>query len=381
MANKAIKYRLYPTADQMRSIAQTFGNCRYVWNQALGWRIAAYDADGTSLTYTDTAFAIAKMKNYIPWLSDADSAALQQTLRHLQTAYDAFFAGRANFPKFKAKHCSRKSYTTPCQYPKSGKPTVRVEDKYIHLPVVGDVPAVIHRKAKDGWKVKSATVSQDKAGNYYCSVLYEYDEGAILASAGHKAVGLDYKSEGLYMDSDGICADMPKRFRDSQKKLAKAQRRLSRKKGSRKGEAKSNNWVKQQKRVNKIYRKIANQRSDQLHKRSTEIANQYDVVCIEDLDVKAMANKGFGNGKATNDNGWGMFTRMLEYKMADRGKHLIRVNRWYPSSQTCHMCGHKQKMPTSVRTYRCPVCGMVFDRDHNAAINILNEGMRIFRAA
>ncbi len=380
MANKAIKYRLYPTADQERSIAQTFGNCRYAWNQALGWRIAAYNADGTNLSYTDTAFAIAKMKNHMPWLADTDAAALQQALRHLQTAFDSFFKGKSDFPKFKAKHISRKSYTTPCQYPKSGKPTVRVGEKCIHLPVVGDVPAVIHRKAKDGWKIKSATVSQDRAGCYYCSVLYEYDETVSVAT-GHKAIGLDYKSDGLYMDSDGVCAKKPKHFRNSQKKLAKAQHNLSRKQGARKGEIKSNNWVKQQKKVNKIYRKIAHQRYDQLQKCSTEIANQYDIVCIEDLDVKAMANKGFGNGKATMDNGWGMFTRMLEYKLADRGKHLIRVNRWYPSSQTCHMCGHKQKMPISVRTYKCPVCGMVFDRDHNAAINILNEGMRIFQTA
>lgn len=280
-----------------------------------------------------------------------------------------------------AKHCSRKSYTTPCQYPKKGKPTVRVGETFVHLPVVGDVPAVIHRKAKEGWVVKSATVSQDSAGAYYCSVLYEYDEGIIPASTGSNAIGLDYKSDGLYVDSNGICAEMPKRFRDSQKKLAKAQRSLSRKQGSRKGEIKSNNWVKQRQKVNKIYRKIAHQRSDQLQKRSTEIANQYDVVCIEDLDVKAMANKRFGNGKATNDNGWGMFTRMLDYKMADRGKRLIRVNKWYPSSQLCHMCGHKQKMPLSVRTYRCPDCGMIFDRDHNAAINILSEGIRLLQTA
>ena len=381
MANKAIKYRLYPTADQERSFAQTFGNCRYVWNQALGWRIAAYDADGTRLNYNDTAFAITKMKKYMPWLSDSDSAALQQTLRHLQTAFESFFKGESGFPKFKTKHTSKKSYTTPCQYPKSGKPTVRVGENYVHLPVIGDVPAIIHRKAKDGWKAKSATVSQDAAGDYYCSILYEYDEGAIPVSTGAKAIGLDYKSEGLYMDSDGLCAGMPKRFRDSQKKLAKAQHDLSRKQGSRKGEKKSKNWIKQQKRVNKIHRKIAHQRCDQLQKRSTEIANRYDLVCIEDLNSKAMANKGFGNGKATNDNGWGMFTRMLEYKLADRGKHLIRVNRWYPSSQICHMCGHKQKMPVSVRRYKCPACGMVFDRDHNAAINILNEGIRIFQAA
>lgn len=376
MANKAIKYRIYPTYEQRVIFAQTFGCCRKIWNLMLSDKENYYQQTHQILNVTPASY-----KTTYPYLKKVDSLALANVQLHLERAYKTAYADKTvNPPKFKAKHTAKKSYTTNCQYSKTGRGTLRVEDKYIHLPVVGDVPAVIHRRAKDGWKAKNATVSQDKAGCYYCSVIYEYDEVA-QPSTGNKAIGLDYKSEGLYMDSDGVCAKMSKHFRNSQKKLAKAQHNLSKKQGARKGETKSNNWVKQQKKVNKIHRKIAHQRYDQLQKRSTEIANQYDIVCIEGLDVKAMANKGFGNGKATNDNGWGMFTRMLEYKMAERGKHLIRVNRWYPSSQTCHMCGHKQKMSTSVRTYKCPVCGMVFDRDHNAAINILNEGMRIFQTA
>ena len=250
-------------------------------------------------------------------------------------------------PKFKSKRHSRASYTTNCQCPKGRKPSIRITDDKIHLPVIGGVKAVIHRSAKEGWILKSATISQDSAGNYFCSVLYEYSDTPVSApmSGGLKVIGLNYKPDGLFTDSDGHCADMPKRFRESQKKLAKAQRVQSRRQGARRGEAKFSGWLKAQRRVNKIYRHIANQRLDQLHKLSTGTANQYNVVCIEDLDMRTMSNKGFGNGKATMDNGWGIFTRLLEYKLQERGKSLVRIDRWYPSSQTCHMCGHRKKMP------------------------------------
>lgn len=373
--NKAYKYRLYPTKSQAELINKTFGCCRFVYNQALGWRIAAYNADGTSLNYNDTAFGLTQLKKSLPWLREVDSAALQQALRNLQAAYESFFRS-GGFPKFKSKHHSRKSYTTVLT-----NGNIAVGNGFVRLPKIGNVRAVIHREAGPSWKLKSATVSQDSAVDYYVSVLYEYESSvtSVPVDGSLKVIGLDYKSDGLYMDSDGHCADVPKRFRDSQDKLTRSQHVLSRRKGSRKGEPKSSNWQKQHQRVNKIYRKASNQRLDQLHKLSTEIANQYDVVCIETLNMKSMSNKGFGNGKATMDNGWGMFVRMLEYKLRDRGKYLIRVDKWYPSSQLCHICGHRQKMPASVEAYVCPECGMVFDRDWNAAANIRREGIRILK--
>ena len=191
-----------------------------------------------------------------------------------------------------------------------------------------------------------------------------------------KAVGLDYKSDGLYMDSNGIKADMPKYYRKNSKKLVKEQRRLSRKTGSKKNETKSNNYLKQLKKVNKIHRHTANQRLDFLHKKSTEIANQYDVVCVETLNMKAVANKGFGNGNATLDNGYGLFLQMLEYKLHERGKYLVKVDKWYPSSQLCSNCGSRKKLSLGERTYQC-TCGMHIDRDYNAAINIKREGLRL----
>lgn len=381
MANKAFKYRIYPTTEQQTLFAQTFGCCRKVWNLMLSDKQEYYKKHHKLLSTTP-----AQYKEDYPYLREVDSLALANVQLNLQSAYkNCYIDHNAEPPKFKSKHKAKKSYTTNCQTSVSKKTgelrqTIRVDENFIHLPVVGDVPAVIHRKADPSWGLKSATVSQDSAGNYYCAVLYEY-ETPVTSCPVNKAIGLDYKSDGLYVDSDGHCAGMPKYFRKSQKKLVKAQKALARKHGSKKGEPKSRNWEKAQCRVNKIYRHVANQRKDYLHKLSTEIANRYDAVCIEDLDMRAMSNKQFGNGKSTMDNGWGMFTQFLGYKLAERGKFLIRIDKWYPSSQNCHMCGHRQKMPLTKRTYLCPSCGMVMDRDYNAAINILHEGMKMLQSA
>lgn len=192
------------------------------------------------------------------------------------------------------------------------------------------------------------------------------------------AIGLDYASDGLYVDSNGNVGSNHKYYRENHDKLAKEQRKLSRMKGSKKHEVKSNNYIKQLRKVNKIYRHIANQRLDNLHNISTEIANQYDVVCVESLNMRAMSNKGFGNGKATMDNGYGMFLNMLEYKLADRGKYFVKVDKWFPSSQICHCCGmlHPEMKDLAIRTMKCD-CGLTISRDRNAAINILQEGLRL----
>lgn len=196
------------------------------------------------------------------------------------------------------------------------------------------------------------------------------------------AVGLDYKSDGLYVSSDGEVCGSPKFFRKAQKRLARAQQRLSRKKGSRKGEAESSNHKRQKRLVAKIHRHVANQRRDFLHKESSAITKRYDLVCVEGLDMRVMSNKGFGNGKATLDNGYGMFLDMLEYKLRGKGKALIRVDKWFPSSQICSCCGYKnpEVKDLSVRKWTCLECGTVHDRDVNAAKNILREGVRIHKA-
>lgn len=380
MANKAVKYRIYPTTEQKIMFSKTFGCCRKVYNLMLADKIESYKATGKFAPVTP-----AKYKKDYPYLKEVDSLALANKQQDLQAAFHNTFSKsrkkKNGFPKFKSAKHSRKSYTTNNQ-----KGTVAIIDNgYIKLPKVGKVKAVIHRIPDDNWVVKSATVSQESDGKYYVSVLFEFDENEnenTYIADKTNAIGLDYASDGLYVDSNGNVGTNHKYYRESQDKLAKAQRKLSRMQGSRKGEKKSNNYWKQLRKVNKIHRRIANQRLDNLHKISTEIANQYDVVCVESLNMRSMSNKGFGNGKATMDNGYGMFLSMLEYKLSDRNKYLVKVDKWFPSSQICHCCGtlHPEMKDLSIRVMDCD-CGYHIDRDQNAALNILTEGLRLLSEA
>lgn len=374
MTNRAIKYRAYPTTEQSVMFAKTFGCCRKVYNLMLSDKIESYKSTGKFVTVTP-----AKYKKDYPYLREVDSLALANKQMDLQEAFRNTFSKsrkkKNSFPKFKSAKHSRKSYTTNNQ-----KGTVAIIDnKCIKLPKIGKVKAVIHRVPDDSWTIKSATVSQESDGKYYISVLFEF-ENTVNPYVADKtnAIGLDYASDGLYVDSNGNTGTNHKYYRESHNKLAKAQRKLSRMQGSKKHEVKSNNYIKQLRKVNKIHRHIANQRLDNLHKISTEIANQYDVVCVESLNMKAMSNKGFGNGKATLDNGYGMLLSMLEYKLSDRNKYLIKVDKWFPSSQICHCCGmlHPEMKNLAIRKMTCD-CGLTISRDQNAAINILKEGLRL----
>ncbi|MCI7328387.1 MAG: RNA-guided endonuclease TnpB family protein [Lachnospiraceae bacterium] len=374
MANRAIKYRIYPTTEQKIMFAKTFGCCRKVYNLMLNDKLEGYKATGKFPTVTP-----AKYKKDYPYLKEVDSLALSNKQLDLQAAFrNAFSKTRKknnNFPKFKSKKHSRKSYTTNNQ-----KGTVAIIDnRYIKLPKVGKIKAVIHRIPDSRWIIKSATVSQESDGKFYTSVLFDFElvENDYIADKTN-AIGLDYALDGLYVDNNGIVGSSHKYYRESHRKLAKEQRKLSRKAGSKKNEIKSNNYLKQLRKVNKVHRHIANQRLDHLHKISTKIANQYDVVCVESLNMRSMANHGFGNGKATLDNGYGMFLSMLEYKLSDRNKFLIKVDKWFPSSQRCHCCGkiHPEMKSLQTRIIKCD-CGLTMSRDQNAAINILHEGLRL----
>ena len=375
--NKAIKYRLYPSAEQSVMFAKTFGCCRKIWNLMLADKIACYEETKSFAKQTSAMY-----KKEYPYLKEVDSLALANVQLNLQSAiknrFDKSRKKQNGFPKFKSAKHSRKSYTTNNQ-----KGTVAIiDDKYIKLPKIGKVKAVIHRQPEADWTVKSVTVSQESDGKYYASILFTFDRIINNIAISDNVLGLDYASDGLYTDSNGNKGTSHKYYIESHKKLAKEQRRLSRKVGSKKNQTKSNNYIKQLHKVNKIHRHITNQRIDNLHKLSTEIANQYDVVCVESLDMKAMSNKGFGNGKATLDNGYGLFLNMLEYKLYDRGKYFIKVDKWFPSSQICNHCGtvHTEMKDLSIRTMRCD-CGFVLDRDHNAALNIKKEGLRLLKTA
>lgn len=368
---KSYVYRLYPNKQQARQICQTIGSCRFVYNKALEWREKAYKADGTSLSYNDTANAITQMKRYkeTAWLKEADAAALQQSLMALDQAFKNYWNKdlRARRPKYKSVKRSRKSYKTPCL-----NKNIRVTVASIKLPKLGYVKAVIHREPDKDWIIKSATIVQNPDGSFEASVLYELPtmEIAQKTITEENTIGLDYKSDGLYMDSDGNCCEMPHYFRHGAERLARRQRKLKNKTVG------SKNWEKQRTKIAKWHHHIANQRKDFLHKESTAIAKRYTCVCVETLNMRALANKSFGNGKATLDNGYGLFLQMLTYKLQARGGLLIRIDKLYPSSQICWNCGevHPEMKDLSLRKIHCS-CGYTEDRDFNAAKNIKVKGL------
>lgn len=367
----ATRFRLYPNKTQSNLIDETLDCCRFVYNHMLSRNIKVYKRRGEHLSYNDMQNLLPHMKKYLPWLN-VDSQALKYACRQLDTAYQKFFKHEAGFPRFHKKN-GRQAYTS------TNAKTIHISDRKVKIPTIGWMKVKGIRSLPQNAKICYVTVSREPDGKYFGSITYKYDVD-IQSKDISSIIGLDYKSDGLYMDSNGKIADMPHWFRDSQAKLACEQRKLSKKIGSRKGEKKSSGWQKQHRKVAKIQKKTANQRLDYLHKLSKELANTYDAVAIEDLNMRAISNKGFGNGKATLDNGYGMFTTMLNYKLENQGKQLIKIDRFYPSSQICSCCGFRMKMPLSVRIYNCPYCGIKIDRDYNAALNIKHEAERMVKS-
>ena len=362
--DRAYKYRLLPTKEQEVFFQKSFGCCRKIWNLMLSDKIECYEKKNKYLKVTP-----AKYKSEYSYLKEVDSLALSNVQLDLENAYKSFFKNKSGFPKFKSKHKDKNSYTTNNQ-----NGTIEIFEKHIKLPKVGKVKIKKHRNIPDDAKLKSATISQEKDGTYYvsCLVKIEVEDKKSTIIDKTKVLALDYKSDGLYMDSNNHYCDMPHFYRESEDKLRKEQRKLSKKKKH------SNNFIKQKKKVAKLQRHIANQRKDFLQKESTKIANLYDLVAVETLNMNAIGNKKGYLGKATHDNGYGMFINMLDYKLSDRNKKLIKVDQYYPSSQICSKCGHKHKLKLHERTYKCQNCGTVIDRDYNAALNIKEEGIRIY---
>lgn len=366
--NRAIKMRIYPDDEQRHKIDVTLGHCRYIYNKMLERNTVIYKRRKEHLNYYAMQNLLPEMKKYLPWLKEADSQALKYACRQVNNAFERFFHAQGGYPRFHSKR-GKQSYTT------TNTKNICIEPHKVKLPCLGWIRTP-ETRIPDGM-ICYATVIRESDGRYYVSIAYkkEVPDAVAAVPKSENVLGFDYKSDGLYTDSNGRTENMPHFYRDAQEKRTKLQRQLSKKHGYRKGEPKSRNFMKQLQQVNGQATHIANQRRDYLHKLSTEIANRYDAVCVEDLDMRAQSNKGFGNGKATMDNGYGMFLNMLAYKLAERGKQLIKINRWYPSSQICHCCGHRQPMPLKIRTYQCLECGMVFDRDWNAAINIKTKGI------
>ena len=361
IVHKAYKFRLEPNEKQKVLLAKHFGCTRFVYNHFLSERKAQYDETHKSDNYYAQAKKLTEFKKdeKYAWLNEINSQTLQHALRHLETAYVNFFRGNAKFPNFKSKK-SKNSFNVPQH--------VVVKDGKIFFPKFnGGIKFRQHREIIG--MIKSATVSLTKTGKYFVSILTEQTYDPYEKT--NKSVGIDLGIKDFVITSGGRKYKNNRYTKKYQRKLKQAQQHLSRKqKGSRQ-------YEKQRLKVARIHEKIANCRADNMHKVSTELVRQYDIICVEDLNVKGMV-KNHKLAKHITDASWGTFVQFLSYKCELNEKALVKIGRYYPSSQSCSECGYvnKEVKDLKVREWTCPHCGFVHDRDVNAAKNILNEGLR-----
>ena len=362
-------FRLYPTVEQQEQISRNFGCCRYVFNHFLAQRQEQYRESGKALTRFQQDKQLTALKQELPWLKAVDSTSLQAALQDLDAAYQNFFRRlkqgvKPGYPRFKSKHSCRQSYKSKCV----GR-NIKVLDNAVQLPKLGKVKCRISKEVKG--RILSATISRNPSGKYFVSLCCTDVEIEPLPSTG-AATGLDMGIKSFAVDAEGNEYPSHKCLAKSEKNLARLQRQLSRKtKGSQRRE-------KARIKVARLHERITNQRKDLLHKLSTELVRQNDVVCIEDLAPKNMV-KNHCLAKSISDASWGEFRRQLEYKAEWYGKKIVVINRFYPSSQLCSVCGTQWPgtKDISVRQWTCPTCSAVHDRDCNAAKNILKEGLRL----
>lgn len=367
---KGYKYRIYPNKQQEEQIQKTFGCCRFVYNQTLAYRNDKYEKDKESMNkIACNNYVNQILKNEYEWLIEVDKFALTNSVYNMDSAYQKFFKEHTGYPKFKSKKNNKKTYTTNFT---NNNIEVSFDDNKIKLPKLKWVKVKLHRKFVG--KIKSATISQAPSGKYYISVLVE-TEHIPMESTGCM-IGIDLGIKDLLITSNGEKINNIRTTKKYEDKLAKEQRKLSHKiKGSK-------NWNKQRIKVARIHEKIHNTRINNLHKISNEIVSENQVIVSENLAVSNMV-KNHNLAKAISDCGWYELTRQIGYKSDWNNRQYIKIGRFTKSSQPCHVCGYvnSDTKDLSVREWTCTQCGTVHDRDINAAINILNEGLRLLNVA
>ena len=363
---KTYKLRLLPNLEQRIFFEKTFGCSRFIWNQMLADKIAYYEETGEILNNTP-----AQYKDEFPWLKEVDSLALCNVQLNLNAAYKNFFQSKFGFPNFKSKKTAQ-SYKT-----NNKKGTIAVLDGKVKLPKVGWVKLKLHRQPKG--VIKSATISKTTTGKYFISILCEEEIPPLPKT--DSALGIDLGLENFAILSTGDKIENPRFLVSLSKKLVKEQKILSRrgllakKKGVKLSE--SSNYQKQRVKVARLHEKIANQRRDFLNKLSTNLIKNHDVICVEDLASKNLM-KNHHLARAIGDASWTEFVRQLRYKADWYGKKIVTISRWFPSSQLCSTCGASSgKKALSIREWTCENCGIHHDRDVNASLNILKEGLSL----
>lgn len=363
---RAYKFRFYPTDEQAEQLARTFGCVRYVYNRALAERSRAWTQEQKRVTHADTDKMLTGWKRdpETAWLTEPSKGPLQATLRNLQAAFDSFWRKQTGYPKFKKKGRSRDSAT---YY----RGTFAYRDGQLKLAKQAQ-PLDVRwsRPLPEGADPSQVTVSKDAAGRYHVSLLVE-ENIQQLPAAPNTAVGLDAGITSLYTLSTGEKITNPRHERKDRERLARAQRNLSRKqKGSK-------NREKARVKVARAYARVTDRRTDYLHKLSTRLVHENQVIVIEDLSVRNMV-RNHSLARAISDASWAEFRAMLEYKAGWYGREVIAIDRFYPSTKTCSACGAiTDKLPLNVRVWQCPKCGSSHDRDVNAARNILAAGLAV----
>lgn len=361
MKTRAYKYKMKPTFKQQECLNKAFGCCRFIYNWGLDKKIQSYKQEKKTIGYVELAHELTKLKNdgEHEWLKEVNNTSLQQSLRNLDAAFVRFFREKKGFPKFKSKKKNIESakYINAVHFD--------FDNWKVKIPKIGWVKLCKNKTFDLSMKYGTLTVSKDKCGDYWCSiVVYDVEEKPKTKVSIDNSVGIDLGIRDYAILSDGTKYGNPKFLEKGQKRLKTLQQRFAR------TQKKSNRHEALRLKVAKYHRDIANRRSDFLHKLSTWLIKYYDTICLEDLNVEGMMkNKHLSN--SIQSAAWSEFVRQLKYKSEWKGKNVIFIGRFEPSSKTCSKCGYvKSDLQLSDREWVCPKCGEKHDRDVNAAINI-----------